>query len=404
MSPEEILHEYPAYFQKILDFLNAGGEPEYLHNYLGLQPDSWAEVDMTGDGIPELVMSVYGVHILMCENGHYEDLLHFLIGDDPFLSSRIMAINDMNLDGVPELVIRGVIMSAGVFIYRIYEWDGVSFQSLIWSEQELASWFYTPTGIALNWYSYWAPYTLSYNQQVMSIAGLGDTVQDTDGNGTLELIIHSDIPIPKYRYDGPWRKTKQIYMWNGSFFNLAQLSIEPPIYRFQAVEDGDRLSLLGNYQEAMNLYKAAIFDKTLYAWSMDNYSAQFAAEGQGLPTPEFIPIDQEEYNNLAAYAYYRIMLLYILQNETGEAHIAYTDLQAISPDNQQGHIYAEMAIEFWGKYQSTKSIGEACSAAIKFAEGHKDNIYTYLGNFYNFTNSHGGQSHFYTSWDLCPFK
>ncbi len=387
-----------------MDFLNAGGNPDFIRDHIvGSEPSLWAEEDLTGDGVPELVMSIFGVNILMCSDGQYIAGLHLMIGADPFPGTVILAIKDMNLDGVPELVLRGSVMSAGVMIYRILEWNGKDFHSLIWSEQKIAPWFYTSIGQAMNWYTYWSDITLSADETIVRPSSTA-AVRDTDGNGTLELLIHSDIPVPRYLYGGPYRETTETYQWNGFYFSLAQLDIDPPVYRFQAVEDADRLSLLGKYQQAMDYYQEVISSKKLAVWSQDNYHAQFLAENNGTPTPTFIPSNQDEYGNLAAYALYRIMLLQLLQNESGAAKITYNDLEKTYPQDQPGHLYDELATVFWEKYNVSQNMSEACSEAIRFAEDHKDNIYTYLGNAHDLANTHGGQSHNYTSWDLCPFK
>jgi hypothetical protein len=337
----------------------------------------------------------------MCDNGEYVDEMHFLPGD-PFLGPPIMAIKDLNLDGVPELIIEGGVMSAGVMSYYIFEWTGTEFSTLTGSEQQLSSWVLTSVGRGVTWYEFWNIYAPHEG----SIEGTGSSaaIADTDGNGTLELIVNNDIPIPNRRYDGPWRRTSETYKWNGIFFALNQINIDPPIYRFQAVEDGDRLSLIGNYQGALDLYEAAISSDKLTAWSLANYQAQQDAVGEGLATPTLIPFDQAEFDNLAAYSYYRIMLVDSLLNDNGAAQSAYDTLQARYPIDKQGHIYAGLATVFWQEYQSPQSIADACADAIQYAEEYKDSIFEYLGNLQNFANTHGSQSHYYVTWDVCPFK
>jgi hypothetical protein len=399
LERDRSLVPYSEYWPKALEFLNAGGKPSLLRDYLaGTNPEFGAEVDLTGDGVPELLISSVAANVLMCVNGRYEDMLSVVTGD-PFPSPRILAIQDMNLDGMPELILKGNVMSAGELIYYIYEWNGTAFQSLIWSNEKLSPWFHTSVGKAMIWYGT----SISDEEE---LDGLSDTatIEDVDGNGTLELILHGNIPIPKYLYDGPWRKITETYQWNGYYFALSSLDIIPPVYRFQAVEDADRLSLMGKYQQALNLYLEAISSHTLAAWILDQYHSQFRAEISGTPTPTLIPFNQEEYNNLAAYALYRIMLLHVMQFETDTAETAYNDLIKNYPVGQTGHLYAELAAQFWENYSILHRIGEGCSAAIRFADDHKDDIYTYLGNVDGSANTYGYWSHYYTSWDLCPFE
>jgi hypothetical protein len=390
--------DFKLAFQYIFDYLNSGGQPDRIRNYLDLQPNHWAQMDLTGDGVPELVMAIHGVDILMCIDGKYIDALHRL--SEPDLAD-ILAIKDMNLDGVPEIVFRGGIISAGVLIYCIYEWNGTNFQSLIWSELELASWYTTPVGEAMSWYGGPGTYTPSDEQMIAGILSTG-SIQDTDGNGTLELVLKYDIPEPKYLEWGPFRKSTETYQWNGYFFSLAQVVIDPPIYRFQAVEDGDRLAFIGDYQHALDLYQKVISSNKLVPWSRDNYLARSFPDS-GTPTATMVPTNPDEYYNLAAYARYRIMLLRLLDNKIGPAEIAYTDLEKTFPKGKTGHLYAELAASFWENYKVSQNMAEACSAAIRFANDNLDSIFKYLGNVEDGPLTFGDQGHFYTSGDLCPF-
>jgi hypothetical protein len=86
------------------------------------------------------------------------------------------------------------------------------------------------------------------------------------------------------------------------------------------------------------------------------------------------------------------------------AQVVYDTLLVKFPEDQSGHLYAEMATEFWKKYQSSGDMGEACSAAIQYAENHMSDILYNLGNTPDAPYSHGGQSHNYIPWDLCPYK
>jgi hypothetical protein len=391
--------------QAILDYLNAGGEPKLLEEHLYLGDYSWAQTDVTGDGVPEVMIAIWGLGIYMCRGGQYINIFFYQTGDNPG-SPGILAITDMNLDGIPEVVLRGAAWSVGALMYSIYEWDGEAFQSLIWSEAELSQWFYTRRGRAMKWYEYWIAddYYLSPAREADGIVSSA-IVRDMDRDGTQELVIYNDIPIPSHRYDGPFRKTTETYRWNGLFFILDQIEIEAPAYRVQAVQDADRLSLLGETQKALELYQAAIFSDKLGAWSLDHYHEQFHAEnGLGVATPTLLPYEPEEYNHLAAYARYRILLLHLVQNDLESAQIVYDTLQEKFPQGQSGYLYAEMAAEVWEKYQSGGDMGEACSAAIRYAEEHVPDIFTYLGNMPHIYMTHGGQSHYYMPWDVCPFE
>ncbi len=399
-NPYEAPRGY-SYAGAILDYLNAGGSPKVLRNHLELDSRNWAEKDLTGDGVPEILVSIIGLNVFVCNNGQYTNSL-FVELADAAMFPVILAIQDMNLDGIPELVLEDEVFSAGVRMYKIYEWNGKEFQSLIWPETELYAWFSTPQGQGLNWYGYWAPNYLSPFNEIDGIASTA-IIKDVDGNGTKEFVVQNQVPPVNHRGISPWRATTDIYKWNGVIFMWDQVEIEPPAYRFQAAQDGDRMSLLGDYQKALRLYQSVISSNTLSAWSLENYEQQIYAENQFIPTPTPIPVIQDEYDNLVAYAYYRILLLQILQGDAVSAQVTYETLQSKFPEGTPGHHFAQMAIEFWQEYQSSPNVGKACLMVINYVEEHKNDIFTYLGNTEEDT-SHGTQSHYYTPWDICPFE
>ena len=309
-----------------------------------------------------------------------------------------MAIEDMNPDGIPELVTQGEIFSASTRIYKIFEWNGVEFQSLVWAQEDLLAWFDTPKGISLTWHGA----NLAPEPEIDGIEGDAE-ITDIDHDGTLEFIVHNGVFPVRLRSYVPDRPTTDIYKWNGVLFLWDQVEMSKPIYRFQAVQDADRMSFIGEYQKAMELYKLVIQSKSLLAWSADNYREQLEAEDQGLLTPTPIPSIQSEYDNLAAYAHYRIMLLNILQEDSASAQNELMQLQQNFTKGQPGFQYTDMATVFWQSYQSSQGFGVACSTVIKFALDHKDELFVSLGNpvlqiYFR------PQGHEYTPWDMCPFE
>ncbi len=72
--------------------------------------------------------------------------------------------------------------------------------------------------------------------------------------------------------------------------------------------------------------------------------------------------DSTEYPRLAAYAYYRIMLLHVMQGHESDAGTVYKTLQEKFSDDLYGKPYVEMATAFWDAYQSTHNMS-GCAAA-----------------------------------------
>lgn len=115
------------------------------------------------------------------------------------------------------------------------------------------------------------------------------------------------------------------------------------------------------------------------------------------PTPTPPAPDPTEYPRLAAYAYYRMLILHTFLGEMDSAQVKYATLQEKFPAESPGHPYVEMATDFWNAYQSSGRMYDACAAAIAYADAHPE-ILIPLGSDY-----HGWQSHQYQPADVCPF-
>lgn len=225
-------------------------------------------------------------------------------------------------------------------------------------------------------------------------------ITDINNDGVLELVLRT-APLPFYVYQ-PWREEVHIFSWDGKVFSPQPVTGYQPQYRFQAIEDADLETTLGNYTPALNLYKQAIFNNNLDWWSRERQTYQNAvveAPWTHEPTPSVKPLeDQTEYPRLAAYAYYRIMLLNLVQNHETDANTIYSTLQQKFGNDPYGRPYVEMATAFWNAYQSTYKMYDGCAAAIQYATEHPE-ILTPLGSDY-----HGSQSHIYIPADVCPFR
>lgn len=117
------------------------------------------------------------------------------------------------------------------------------------------------------------------------------------------------------------------------------------------------------------------------------------------PTPSVVSTkDATEYPRLAAYAYYRIMLLHFVQGNESEASTVYKTLQEKFVNDPYARPYVEMASAFWDASQSTHKMYDGCAAAIQYAAEHPEMLVP-LGSDY-----HGSQSHIYVPADVCPFR
>ncbi len=233
---------------------------------------------------------------------------------------------------------------------------------------------------------------------------------DMNGDGLKEITVVYTVKELCNGFSGldfcdgtPAREQTIVLGWNGqNYVDLKQENYAPPEYRFQAVQDGDWYTRYGNYVKALSLYQEAIFYEQLAWWSPARGEYEINtrhAQAENIPTVYPTPIlDKTEYPRLAAYAYYRIMLLHIVQGYESDAGKVYKTLQEKFGNDQYGHPYVAMAVAFWNAYQSTHKMYDGCAAAIQYAAEHPE-ILIPLGSDY-----HGAQSHIYVPADVCPFR
>ena len=108
--------------------------------------------------------------------------------------------------------------------------------------------------------------------------------------------------------------------------------------------------------------------------------------------------DPSEYPILAAYANYRIMLMYILQNDIVNVESTISSLQLEFPSGNPGNYFTQVAVVFWQEYQLSRNIQSSCNNVIEYAQEHPIPI-QYLGDW-----DHGVHSINYTPETICPFK
>jgi hypothetical protein len=403
---QQITKDSPGLGEPILAFLNNGGTTQAVINALSwtdqqdLSPDlkyddsiknkddfnksHLFEQDLTGDGIPEFIVSRVNLYILGCRNQKYELLLQ-LNNDDwvnRVAAPWITAIDDLNSDGTPEIVVKSYYDMTGT-AFRVFEWQGDQFYSLI-NAKSTSNYFTESDAIAIP---------------------MGELIlANVDKNETKELIAQGYKLFP---HGLPSRGEKYTYGWNRKNFVLLSKEFSKPIYRFEAVQDGDRYSLTGNYDKAISFYQDGIFSDKLDWWSSERNQYEvdcFSSKPNcpGFPVPP--SPDPKEYYNLAAYSRFRIMVTYVLRGWLSDAETVYNELQKQFPPGQTGNAYAEMASRFWNEYQASENMEKACSKAIEYAKSNPTGVLSYLGNGDYALAYYGEQSLSYTAEDVCPFK
>jgi len=343
--PSEIKYPTSDTVNEILEFLNKGGDGQSLISRLD-QIYSKSEyhggydfLDITGDQVPEFLyveLNYVGKPMVFsCKSGIFQ-LLENLSGDFDFLEYAL-EVEDLNANGLPELIIIGT--SGASFpqskIY-IYEWDGQDFQIL----------------------------------GTIGISALRKKeFRDVDGNGVKDILLSGDNPTCTSCSNFiPQRERTVILGWNGKEFAEISNEFETPKYRFQAVQDADVATNIGNYDKAMFLYNQVTTDSGLGWWSPDRLIYEQTIHNSVtmfIETPSVTPsVDETEYPRLAAYAYYRIMLIQLVQNQETDATTTYNTLQEKFGNDPYSSPYVEMSSAFWDVYQSTHKMYDGCAAAI----------------------------------------
>jgi hypothetical protein len=374
----EITYPTSNVTNEILEYLNKGGDGQNLVKRLN-QIYSKSEyhggygfLDVTNDQVSEFLyveLDYVGKPLVFsCRNGKFE-LLDALSGNFDFLEYT-MKTDDLNANGIPEIIVTGT--SGASFpnstIY-FYEWDGKGF---------------------------------SIFGQTNFLALRQMQINDVGGNGIKEISFSGDNPSCLSCSNFlPQRQRTITFGWNGKEFAEKSNEFTAPKYRFQALQDADVAVNAGKYGKAYSLYDVVISNKNLEWWLSERFAYEQDASYRWIPgiTPVPEPTeDPSEYPRLAAYAYYRIMLLHLVQGQGAEAASTYQILQETFGADPYAAPYVEMASAFWESYQSTHKMYDGCAAAIQYAVEHPE-ILTPLGSDY-----HGWQSHIYEPADVCPFR
>lgn len=367
-----------------MGYLNSGGSTEAIRMSYS-SPDEYFQVeDITGDGINEIIFA-FGIwiDIFKCNNGKYE--LSTISTMYSAQRSKIIGVIDINTDGLNEIIayFDGCMGSRCPSI-DVLGWDVGQFKSLIEN-----------------------PSSIFEGCSYMNIAPFQVELRDIDNNETIEIILQNiGNPLPD-DLNFPFRKETRICMWNGKNIALYKIYFDAPHYRFQAMDDGELATQFGDYRRAIFSYQQTIHNKDLEWFTPEKsiydfwiYHSHYFASLQE-PTPTASPSLQPnpaEYPRLAAYAYYRIMLLHLVQGNESEALTTYNTLLETFGNDPYARPYVEMTSAFWEAYQSTRKMYDGCAAAIQYAVEHPE-ILIPLGSDY-----HGAQSHIYAPEDVCPFR
>ncbi len=115
--------------QVVLDFLNAGGNPQTAIDKLAENGVTASLLDVTGDGVPELLVPSGYLSIFGCQDGKYVSLLDIAPTEGTGYEFVTLNIQDLNQNGVPEIFLAQVLDDR--VKYSLLEWDGKHLASIV---------------------------------------------------------------------------------------------------------------------------------------------------------------------------------------------------------------------------------------------------------------------------------
>ena len=287
--------------EEFLDYLNTYGANALVTQYKLTKGKNWnGELqkyqDFTGDGIPELAVRWGRFYIFGCDNGTYVLLYQIQPMGAWSFTPKIVDTIDANQNDIPEIALLTSFLTQGGHYYRVIEWDGEKFQSKL-----------VPS-----------VYGKLLDEADIFVEAKGKlSIEDVDGDGQIEYVANKGLPVwETYQLGVPWRYEKQYYKWDGENFVFYRRTFSPPVYRFQAVQDGDRATMQGDYALALQFYQQAIFDQHLVGWSEErrffianDFIFNHQRHHDHPPEAEMPPPDPLEYDHIAAYAQYHMMII-----------------------------------------------------------------------------------------------
>ncbi|HLF25594.1 MAG TPA: hypothetical protein VJG32_04610 [Anaerolineae bacterium] len=354
--------DFTGYPDAIGNFLNAGGAADTLRTILtqassiNAQWGGVASVDLTGDGDPETVVSIFdplgqvfgpvpsGMLLIYGCSNQSAPLL-FRDTSQPML--QVKDVGDLVGAGRGGQVatVRSECGASTCFdTLDVLGWNGAGFVSLLGGRLQMPYPAYTFVNVD--------------NDSALEVEAVSGSITSAGA--------------------GPPRTVKELWDWNGAQFVEVSHADSPPEYRIHVIHDADDRLLSGNTVGAIELYNRAISGDTLKDWLVE----------VGVEQPD-------DRANLSAYAWYRITIANVRRGDLASAQAALDRLNTDFPAGAPGHPYQQLAQVFWMKYQETTNLSEACLAANAHANSETDVL--------DGLNAFGYANREYVARDMCPF-
>ena len=174
----------------------------------------------------------------------------------------------------------------------------------------------------------------------ISISFAEIALEDTDGDGDTEIILHGGS-IGSWGA-GPTRTRTEVYGWDGRQYVLAEVTDDPSEFLYHLVLDADEAFLSGDLGPVLKLYRRALEDRSLAEWK------------------------ENERAEIDAYLHFRIALTYMALGRPVEAA---QSLDAAA-DNYPGSLHGEMARAFRDAWLQAGDAVAGCLAADDYVQAN----------------------------------
>ncbi len=346
-----------SWASELQEYLNQGGLVEPLAQALASTPtadESAANTvrrDLTGDGLEDLAFTLYqsspdgqssgSLLIFRCDKNRYRLAYSSAPGQNngpPILVS----VQDLNADGIAEILYTRETCGAHTCFKQVevLRWNRSGFKNLFEGRSDDLP---SPT---------------------IYLAG-----PQSDGTYRIEISAQGISSVGA----GPYRQLTRVWEWSDdrSKFVFAGEQLAAPTYRIHLLHDADDAASAGNLEEALIMYQRVRENASLDDWIKGE--AGFA--------------------ELAAFATYRQMTIYVALDRTNAAQQAVQFLQEAVPQDDPAYGMRLLAEAYWQTYLETEDAQAACSNARRFAEQHPSQVLEPL--------QYGYANRTYTSADIC---
>jgi hypothetical protein len=362
-------NQFDGYPEAIRAYLSQGGAAANLLTILRNASsinEKWggvSSIDLTGDGEPEIVVSIFDPFTADQAAGPSGQLLVY--GCAPQRIDLLYANQAPKGQTMPRLLQSGDLIGTprGTQLTVVSSSCGAN---TCFDRLEVLGW----NGIAL----------INLLAEPLDLPAAQYQLVQADADNALE--IQAQRGRQGSIGAGPQRTEKQLWDWNGAQYVKVKSEWSPVEYRIHAVYEGDDAFAAGDYAKATDWYIRVLTDDTLKDW-----------------LTEIGYTNAHDRDTLQAYARFRLLLIGLLRGDAN-ARDQLDQLTALYPEGSPVHLTQQMAQAFWDKYQETQDIKAACAVANAYANSSDNGQYLIVDdlNLFGYTNRS------YTSDDMCPIQ